>query len=92
MTAFGQQVDQACRVTEARCIEEGPQQSVSLRWIDRIVSLFDQMLTRSAAQLPRVGFAELEDLGDLRQHASLDRQSRRRRPEPGGLTRRGGPT
>ena len=40
-------------------------QSISLRWIDRIVLLFGQVLTRSVRQLPRVGFAELEYLGDL---------------------------
>ena len=65
MAAFGQQVDQARHVAESRCIEEGCKQSMSLSWIDRIVPLFGQMITRSERQLPRVGIAELENLRDL---------------------------
>jgi hypothetical protein len=52
-------------VAGSRCVEEGFKQPISLRWIDRVVPLFGEMLARSPRQLPRVGFAEPEYIGDF---------------------------
>jgi hypothetical protein len=54
-----------CHVAGSGCVEEGVKQPVALGWIDRVVSLFGEMVARSAGQLPCVGFAELEYLGDV---------------------------
>jgi hypothetical protein len=65
MATWGQPIDQARRVTVPGGIEEGPEQSTSLRRIDRAAPLFSEMLTSPARQLPRVGFADLECVRDL---------------------------
>jgi hypothetical protein len=62
---IGEQALEAGHVTGLCCFEEGLQQAITLLRIDRRVPLFVEVYARSTRELPCVGVADLERLGDL---------------------------
>ena len=65
MTVIDEHALEAGHVAGPCCVEKGSEQAVTLRRLNRLVPLLGEVHASSPPELPRVGFADLERLGDL---------------------------